>query len=275
MVSGTERAGGVRGLITLLTDFGARDAYAGAMKGVIAGIAPAARVIDISHQVPPQDIRAGGLIWSQAVPYFPPGTVHVAVVDPGVGSRRRILAFEGRGSIFLAPDNGIIGHVLRKGAVRRAVHVARRDLFLDRVSATFHGRDIFAPVAARLALGLPIEALGPAVRSHRREELPRMRVRRLARGAAGRLRAAGEVIHVDVFGNAVTNLLPLEGRRLVRLDAGAAAIGSLSSSYAAAGKGRPLAIVGSAGFIEVSVNRGSAARELGLAVGDPVTAVWR
>jgi len=263
------------GLITLLTDFGARDAYAGVMKGVIAGLAPSARVIDVSHEVPPQDIRAAGIVWSQAIPYFPPGTVHVAVVDPGVGSRRRILAFEGQGSIFLVPDNGLIGYVLGKRAVRRAVQVTRPEHFLHPVSATFHGRDIFAPVAARIALGLPIDALGPAARSHRREELPPMRVRRLSRGAAARLRAAGEVIHIDVFGNAVTNLAPIKGRRLVRLEAAGAAIEGLSPSYAAARKGEPLAIVGSAGFIELSVNQGSAARELGLAVGDRVTALWK
>jgi S-adenosylmethionine hydrolase len=267
--------GGPAGLITLLTDFGTRDAYAGAMKGVIAGIAPAARVIDITHEVPPQDIRAAGLVWSQAVRYFPAGAIHVAVVDPGVGSRRRILAFEARGSIFLAPDNGLIGHVLRRREIRRAVRVTRREHFLPAVSSTFHGRDIFAPVAARLALGLPLSALGPPARSHRREELPRMRVRRPSGGATGRLRADGEVIHIDVFGNAVTNLLPLAGRRLLRLEVGSAAIEGLSPSYAAARRGKPLAIIGSAGFIEVSINRGSAARELGLRVGAPVRAVWR
>ena len=263
------------GLITLLTDFGLKDAYVGAMKGVVAGLAPGARVVDICHDIPPQDIRAGGLVWAQAVPYFPPGSVHVAVVDPGVGSRRKIVAAEARGSTFLAPDNGILGYVLTRREVRRAVEVKRSKHFLPSVSATFHGRDIFAPVAARLADGLPLEALGPAYRDYRLETLPRTRIRRRTLGGAKLTEAQGQVVYIDSFGNAVTNLRPLEASVLRELNAGSVRLPRLLRRYSQVKAGEALVLVGSSGYLEIAVNRGRAAEVLDLTVGEKVIALWK
>ena len=265
------------GTITLLTDFGTRDPYVASMKGVIACIAPGVRVIDITHEVAPQDVRGAGITWAAATRWFPEGTIHVAVVDPGVGTRRRILALRGRGSIYLAPDNGLVGHVLERREVREARIVERRELFLPEVSRTFHGRDIFAPVAAYLASGLERAAVGrPVPRgAYERDELPRARVRRTRSGRRASVEARGEVIYIDVFGNAMTNLRPIEGLELGTLEAGRLAIRGLSKAYGDVPTGRPLAIEGSSGWIEIAVNRGNAARELGIEVGDRVVARWR
>jgi S-adenosylmethionine hydrolase len=266
----------VSGTITLLTDFGARDAYVAAMKGVIARIAPGVRVIDITHEVAPQDVRGAGITWAAAARWFPEGSVHVAVVDPGVGTRRRILAFRGRGSIYLAPDNGLVGHVLERREVREARIVERSELFLPRVSRTFHGRDIFAPVAAHLASGLELAAVGRPVPRGRyeRDELPRPRVKKTRSSGRASVEARGEVIYIDVFGNAMTNLMPMEGLELSSLEAGGLVIRGLSMAYGDVRTGRPLAIEGSSGWIEIAVNQGNASRDLGLEVGDRVVARW-
>ncbi|MBI4604434.1 MAG: SAM-dependent chlorinase/fluorinase [Planctomycetes bacterium] len=260
--------------VTLLTDFGLRDSYVAAMKGVLAARAPEARVVDLCHEVPPQDIRAAGLIWAGAVPYFPRGCVHVAVVDPGVGSRRKIIAAEGKGSTFLAPDNGLLGYVLRGRDIHRAFEVRCPRLYLKPVSATFHGRDVFAPVAAALAGGLPLEAVGPPARRLVPGGVPGPRRRHL--GGAGRhgLEVRGEVIHIDVFGNAVTSLRLEPGLRIRSLEVGPLRFPRLSRTYSAAVEGEPVALVGSSGYIEVAVYRGSAAREQGIRVGDPVVGQW-
>jgi S-adenosylmethionine hydrolase len=230
--------------IALLTDFGLRDPYVGAMKGVIASIAPQARVIDISHDVPPFGVREGAWILRIAAPYFPPGTVFVVVVDPGVGTGRRILLAKAGGRLYLAPDNGLLGDL--GGREFRAV--TNRGLFLENVSSTFHGRDIFAPVAARLARGLPSERVGPRIRSIVR--LPRTN---------------GRVVWIDRFGNVVTDLPPgptrlrFRGRRI-----------PVVPTYAAARRGRLVAVVGSSGTLEIAAVEGNAARRLGARVGEAV-----
>jgi hypothetical protein len=244
------------------------------MKGVLATLAPEARVVDISHEVPPQDVLRAGLVWRASVPYFPRGSIHVAVVDPGVGGRRRIAAFEARGSLFLAPDNGLIGYLFPARAIRRAVHVSRREFFLETVSATFHGRDIFAPVAARLARGLPLEALGPALESYEREALPRPRRRRVELGGKRYLEESGCIIYVDRFGNAATNLIPARCFRLRELRLGGRRFTRLGRTYADGKPGEPVLLVGSTGHLEVAVNRGSAATTMGLKLGDGVLALW-
>lgn len=269
------------GPITLLTDFGDRDGYVGAMKGVIASLAPGVAVIDICHAVPPQDLLHAGLTWRSAVPFFPRGSVHVAVVDPGVGTARRILAFEARGSVFLAPDNGLIGFVLSRRDVRRVVAVKDRQYFLPEVSSTFHGRDIFAPVAARVAVGLDLGALGPAVRSYRRQALPKSRRRRVrspARGGHGpcMVEERGEVVYIDRFGNVVTNIPAREGVRFARLETERAhRFDKLAEAYGSTPRGRALLLVGSLGFLEIAVNQGSAARVLDLDRGDRVVVFWK
>ncbi len=258
-------------LITLLTDFGTRDPFVGVMKGVIAGIAPGVPVVDITHEVPPQDLRRAGVCWLQAVPYFPEGTVHVAVVDPGVGSSRAIIAARGRGAVFLAPDNGLLGYVLRADEIVEAVRVEERRYFLPSVSSTFHGRDIFAPVAARLASGLEVDALGPPAEEIRLEEVPRP-VRTPAEGVGGAT-IAGEVLDIDRFGNVLTNIRLEAGDRVRNVRAGGVDLGATRGCYAEVPRGSALAIVGSSGFIEVAVREGRADRELGIDRGAPVTAV--
>jgi hypothetical protein len=259
-----------RPIITLLTDFGLADAYVGSMKGVIASLAPEANVIDISHEVPPGDLLRGGMVWAAATPCFPRGTVHVAVIDPEVGGDRRILALQAKGALYLAPDNGLIGYVLERSDIRRAVHVARESCYREPVSPTFHGRDIFAPVAAKLATGLPLDQLGPEVTDCRLSTIPQPE--RSVR--PGCVEERGEVVYIDRFGNATTNLRPLAGLRLEELAVRKTRLGSLRKTYSEVGRGEPLVIVGSTGYLEVAVNEGRAADTLGLAVGGEVLARW-
>jgi S-adenosylmethionine hydrolase len=269
----------VSGLITLTTDFGLQDHYVGVMKGVIAGIAPQARVIDLCHAVPPQDIARGAYILAASCRYFPPGTIHVAVVDPGVGSERRALAVEAGGWRWVAPDNGLLGWVFealaelglavgapegpawRLGGAARAVVLEAREYQLPERSHTFHGRDVFAPVAAHLAAGVPLERLGPPTATLLR--LPRRLPERTPAGWRG------EVLHVDRFGNLVTNLRAAHcfgGACRVRV-AGREIVG-LSPSYAAMAELG--AIIGSDGYLEIAVPNGSAAARLGAGPGAPV-----
>lgn len=253
-------------VITLLTDFGLRDEYVGVMKGVILSICPAARPVDLSHEIPPGDVRSAGWMLSWAWRYFPIGTVHVAVVDPGVGSSRRILCLEREGHLFLAPDNGLLSPLLQ-GLRRPDLRaVTERRYGLKPVSRTFHGRDLFAPAAAHLAAGLPPVRLGSRVRRCLRWTPPRVS------RTAGRFR--GEVLAVDRFGNVVTNVpgaaLRRVGCRRLRVEAkGHRVLGPLGS-YSAAAPGQPLAIVGSRGLLEISVRDGSAAEVLGLKAGDRI-----
>jgi S-adenosylmethionine hydrolase len=248
--------------IALLTDFGTRDPFAGAMKGVIAGLAPAARVIDLTHEIPPQDVRSAAVALWMAYRSFPPRTVFVAVVDPGVGTRRRILAAETASGIFLAPDNGLLTLVLREAPPRRVVAVTERRYWLPGVSATFHGRDVFAPVAARLARGLAVSRLGPPARG--RVTLPFGPPVRRKDGCAG------EVLRVDRFGNAMTDIpgawvrpgdaVSVRGRR----------VASVARAYGDVPRGRAVAVVSSAGTLEIAVNGGDAAERCRLAPGAPV-----
>lgn len=255
-------------IISLLTDFGRRDPYAGVLHAVIARFAPHVRVIDLTHDVAPQDVREAAFILDSAAPYFPPATVHVCVVDPGVGSARRILCARTRdGTTFLAPDNGLLGRVLGRevpGSVRLFA-VENRSLFLPEVSHTFHGRDVFAPVAARLATGLDPAELGPEVRDPVSLDGPPDR-------ALGEGVTPGEVLHVDRFGNLITNLLtgPLGARVRRARVADAVVDGPVCASYAERPEGAPLLITGSTGLLEVSVRGGSARERLGARRSDPV-----
>ena len=247
-------------LITLLTDFGRSDTYVGVMKGVIATIAPEARVIDLVHDVPAQDTRAGAFHLMAAYRYFPAGTIHVAVVDPGVGTARAIVAVRAGDYTFLGPDNGVLRWAVDDAGVESIVRVESADHRLPDVSATFHGRDVIAPAAAHLARGLPLESLGPPAGILQGAPFPRP--------DGGR----GVVIHVDRFGNCITNLtiptaptaLPgahveVLGRRL-----------RVVRTYGDMAAGEAAALVGSAGRFEIAVNGGSAAEQLGIGVGSPV-----
>lgn len=252
------------GVITLTTDFGLGDSFVGAMKGVIATLAPAARTIDLTHGIAAQDVRASAFQVRHAWTYFPAGTVHVIVVDPGVGSSRPILLALQDGHAFLAPDNGLLSGVLAPHAVVRELDTAK--VALPRVSRTFHGRDLFAPAAARLARGEAPEDLAPREVAPRRLEWPRARAL-----AGGGFEASVEV--VDRFGNAITclredELEPARARGWVARVAGREL--PIAGTYAEVERGEPLALLGSSGCWEVAVRDGDAARALGLERGAPV-----
>ena len=245
----------VNPVISLLTDFGVVDPYVGVMKGVILNICPAARIVDLTHDVPPQDIVSAGYLLESSWRFFPPGTVHVAVVDPGVGSDRRILAASFLGHFFIAPDNGLLPIALGSSCPDEMVLVENRDFSLKEVSQTFHGRDIFAPVAAHLANGLELSALGSPCANWVNAELPRPE-----RGSSGEIE--GEVIYIDRFGNLVTNISEAELSGECNVEVEGRTIHGLVLSYAAAAQGELLAIIGSTGRLEISVNQGDAREEL-------------
>jgi S-adenosylmethionine hydrolase len=250
-----------RPVVTLLTDFGAGDPYAGMMKGVIAGICPEANVVDITHHVPPGDIRAGAFFLERAFAYFPRGTVHVAVVDPGVGTARAAIALRGEGHFFVGPDNGVLSLAARRG---RAVALTREAYFLPHVSNTFHGRDIFAPVAAHLAKGTPLDSLGPSKKRFAKLAWPKPRKTKLGLTA--------EIVSVDRFGNLITNLEPVHWKALRRphLEAGTFSCARLAENYQAVRKKELVAVFGGYGLLEIAARDASAAKILGLTAGDAV-----
>jgi hypothetical protein len=257
------------GIITLLTDFGTRDAYVGIMKGVALGICPAAQLVDLTHDVPPQAVRVGALLLRHAVDFFPGGTVHLAVVDPGVGSARQPVLVVGERAFLVGPDNGLLAPAAAALGVR-AVHQLVRDEFFRRpVSQTFHGRDVFAPVAAHLAAGTPPHAFGPELPELQALDLPEPRVE------AGAVH--GEVVYVDRFGNLVTNipaaaLASFHPQRLsVRI--GDVTLSPLAPTYAAVAPGAPAALVGSWRTLEVAVRDGNAADQLRAGITTRVTVV--
>lgn len=255
-------------IVTLLTDFGTADPFVAAMKGVILSRAPAATLVDVTHEVPPQDVVTAALHLLATYPLFPPGTVHLAVVDPGVGSARRPLLVEAGGQRFVGPDNGLFGPVLDREPGWRALHLDQPRFFRHPLSATFHGRDLFAPVAAALASGTPAGELGSEIRDPVRWDLPSN-----TRGPGGVVR--GSVLHVDRFGNCVTSL----SRRDVdpgaldpgfRLRAGRRDVRALRRFYADGAPGEPFVIWGSSDLLEISVDRASASALLGVARGAEV-----
>jgi S-adenosylmethionine hydrolase len=258
------RRGGGATLITLTTDFGLDDPWVGIMKGVIATHAPGVQVVDVSHGVPPQDVLAGALVLRAAVPWFPRGTIHVAVVDPGVGSQRRALCVETDAAVLVGPDNGLLSLSAPPGAVRRIVELTEERFLLTPRSRTFHGRDVFAPVAAALAIGTDPGALGPA-----RDELVRLNVPEPVRHGAT---LEAQVIYVDHFGNLVTNVAgDSVAPDRVSISIAGARIRGLATSYAAAARGTLVAVVNSWNLIEIAVCDGSARERLGVATGAPIT----
>ncbi|MDH3583942.1 MAG: SAM-dependent chlorinase/fluorinase [Phycisphaerae bacterium] len=250
-------------IISLLTDFGLRDAYVGVMKGVILARCPAARIVDLSHEIAAGDLHMAGFVLAGAWRFFPAGTVHLVVVDPGVGSDRRVLAARFEDHLFVAPDNGILAAVFEDQRPERIVSVENEAVFLKPVSHTFHGRDIFAPVTAELAGGAPLESLGPTVDA--RIGLPRLQPVAAADGTV-----VGEVVYVDRFGNLVTNLRPSDVSEGAVIHLVNHVIDQLSQAYADVSEGQLLAVFGSGGYLEISVNRGSAAGMLGAEVGTEV-----
>jgi S-adenosyl-L-methionine hydrolase (adenosine-forming) len=257
-------------IITLLTDFGTEDYFVGALKGVVLTRCPEAVIVDITHAIPPQDVRAGAFTLSAVYFNFPVGSIHLAIVDPGVGSDRRPILIEVADYLFVGPDNGLFSIVLDRVPGAKVRHVTNTDYFLPDRSSTFHGRDIFAPIAAALAQGVRPEELGPIIQDPVRFGFTECEF--LADG-----NIAGRVIHIDHFGNCVTNFVWKQLQHLLTAQAFCLRVKKYEIqkllkyySEATAQPGAPFVIAGSAGFLEISLPHSSAARELKIAVGDSV-----
>ena len=258
-----------RPVIALLTDFGTRDHYAGTMKGVALGICPDAAFVDISHDIAPHDVLGGALELAASYKYFPPGTIFLVVVDPGVGSSRRPLAAEAGGYRFVAPDNGVLTLVFRDAAPKRVVELTERRYARPTVSRTFEGRDRFAPAAAWLAKGIDLSGLGRSLASWQMLSVPEAAVTE-----GGIL---GEVLRVDRFGNLVTNVDRKMFERFVgaggaiEIVAGTHVVSAVVATYAESPPGAVCALFGSSDHLEVAVNGASAAERLQLGRGARVT----
>lgn len=251
-------------IITLLTDFGTRDHYVAAVKGVILRIVPQAQLVDITHEVSPQDVLAGALLLAEALPWFPDGTIHVAVVDPGVGTERRIIVACWGSQLIIAPDNGLITIADSVQPVQHVFEVTNPDFRLVEVSDTFHGRDIMAPTAALLACGRAPADVGSPIQDVVRLTLPPVK----REGD----RLFGEVIHIDRFGNLITNVTAsdLEGVTPTAAHLAGRPIPWNTGSYAQQPPGTLLALIGSGRRLEIAVTSGSAHQLLNVRVGEVV-----
>lgn len=258
-----------RCVITLTTDFGMEDGNVAVMKGVILGLNPDACIVDLTHDIPPQDIADAAYVLRRAHAYFPPGSVHVVVVDPGVGTERRPIAVKSAHAFYVAPDNGVLTYVLEelrnKGEEMRIINLTNPAYWSPQVSNVFHGRDIFAPVAAHLSLGVEIDALGAEIDEVVTLPPPRLEIR------GGKI--TGEVTHIDHFGNLLTNIshsdLMLLGDT-VTTKVGQTEIRGLTITFAAGQTGQPIAYIDSSGYLAIAVVNGSAQRLLGNQVGELV-----
>lgn len=268
-------------IITLTTDFGLSDAYVAAMKGVILSINPEAKLVDICHTIKPQNTHQAAFVLGTAYQFFPEGTVHLVVVDPGVGTERRAIILRTPAACFVAPDNGVLTYVIRDystelignntnqqkvrvGVELEAVTITRPEYWRSPVSFTFHGRDIFAPVAARLSLGLPAREFGDTITSL--EVLPYLQP---YRGPDGSL--TGHVLHVDRFGNLITDIRGddlQQAKQEITIKVGDQLVHGLSRTYAEGE--RLLALIGSSGYLEISLKLGSAYDYLNVEVGDEI-----
>ena len=255
-------------IITLTTDYGTNDHLVGVLKGVILKINPDAQIVDITHQVTPFDLLDGALSIAAAYSYFPPRSVHVIIVDPGVGSERRPILVSGQNHYFIAPDNGVLSGIYEKEHPVVVRHITSEHYFLQPVSKTFHGRDVFAPVAAWLSKNWQPASMGEEITDFKRFAMPK------PKEAEGMLK--GVVLKVDAFGNLMTNFraddLPVNAveKGEVRLQIGSHPVTKFVPTFAQGAAGEAVAYIGSSGFLEVAMNKGSAARTLGLGRGTPV-----
>ncbi len=252
-------------LITLTTDFGTRDPYVAAMKGLIYSIERKLCVVDLTHEIPPQSVVDGALFLAGAVPHFPKGTIHVAVVDPGVGTERHPIALRAGGQIIVCPDNGLASLFLRDNCLQEARIITNPEFMAATISATFHGRDIFAPAAAHLARGEPFGKLG--------EELDTVVTLDIQRPQGDTSRGIqGKIVHIDRFGNCITNIhaSTLAGASPASIRAGRHRLHGLKRTYGDVAPGKPVALLGSAGYLEIAVNGGNANAALSLGKGDDV-----
>lgn len=251
--------------VALLSDFGTHDPFVAMMKGVLLSKAPGLSIIDITHQIPPQDIKTAALYLMAAIPYMPKHTLFVTVVDPTVGTGRGIIWARTENYQFISPDNGLISWVEQKEKIKEARFISNSSLFLDSISSTFHGRDIMAPVAAAIARGLPEKKIGPVFGEYRRLPFP------LPVKAGNRV--TGQVIAVDHFGNAITNIKRdyLSARTVFNI--ADRMMKGLKLTYASVPEGEAMALMGSFGFLEFSVRNGSFARTFDVKPGSPVEAI--
>jgi len=255
-------------IISLLSDFGHKDPYVAEMKAVILSIAPQARIVDITHEIEKFNIRMGAYVLASAAPYFPPNTIHVAVVDPGVGTKRRSIIAETRRSLYVGPDNGLLMLAAYKEHITNVYQIDNPKYMLSKVSKTFHGRDIFAPAAAHLAQGNKPSDFGPAIQDYILPEFAKPHARN------GEL--LGEVLHIDDFGNIISNIT-LEDLEKMEFHEGTSFLVRLGgktlnirfcSAYGEVPAGTPLALIGSSNFLEVADNQGNASRIFKAKVGD-------
>lgn len=255
-------------IVTLTTDYGTNDHLVGVLKGVILKINPEVTIIDITHAVTPYDLLDGALAITSAYPYFPPRTIHVIVVDPGVGTERRPLLVSGQNQYFIAPDNGVLSGVYEKEQTFTVRHLTSEHYFLQPVSKTFHGRDIFAPAAGWLSKHWQPASMGEEIKDFKRFALPRPKE---AEGAW-----KGVILKVDGFGNLMTNFRPEDfspeamEKGMVHLQVGSHTVTRLVPTFASGNAGEAVAFVGSSGYIEIAVNKGNAAKTLGVGRGTPV-----
>ena len=251
------------GIISLLTDFGDKDGFIGTMKGVIYGINPRATIVDITHQIPPQDVNSGAFVLKNCYHYFPKGTIHVAVVDPGVGSERKILLTVTPEHFFIAPDNHILKYIFYSQETIKVFEVFNKKYFLKTVSHTFHGRDIFAPVAAYLSTGIPVDEFGREIQDYDKGDIALPQI--------NRHKISGSIIYIDQFGNLITNIEEHRIKsRKISINLGTQTVNSLSNSYAEVETGEPLALIGSSGFLEIAIRNGNAQKAWNVNIGDPV-----
>jgi S-adenosylmethionine hydrolase len=256
-------------IITLTTDFGLTDPYVAEMKAVILQICPAATIVDVTHQIEKFNIRMGAYILASASPYFPEGTIHVAVIDPGVGTRRKAILIEAQKSFFVGPDNGVLALAAKNQGIEHVYEITNPKLMLPKISDTFHGRDIFAPAAAHLAKGTPPSEFGP--------EICKIVTPKFTKIIRRKDVVIGEVVHVDGFGNIITNfrekeLESMEIKGIINMKLKDTWLKlKLCRAYTEVEAQKPLAIIGSHNFLEISVNQGNAADTFKVKIGDKIT----
>jgi S-adenosyl-L-methionine hydrolase (adenosine-forming) len=255
-----------RPVITLTTDFGTSEHFVGTMKGVILGIAPTAQIVDITHEVRAFEVTEGAFTIAQAYRYFPKNTVHVVVVDPGVGSSRRPLLAESGGQRFVAPDNGVLSMIFSREKTK-VRHITNERYFLKPLSRTFHGRDVFAPVAAHLASGVLPTRFGKLIEDHLRLNFEKPI-------QTGKRVWTGRILQVDRFGSLITNLhtdqFPDIQTRAFELNVGLQTVNRMALTFTECDPGEIFVLVGSSGYLEVATNQGSASKALGCGTGSPV-----
>ena len=258
----------ISGIVTFTTDFGTSDPYAGIMKGIVMSANPNARIVDLTHQISPHDIVNGAFVLMRSYKYFPEGTVHVAVVDPGVGGSRKNIAVRTGGYYFVGPDNGLLGLVLDMEKNYEIREITNPPFVLDKISDTFHGRDVFSPCAGQLSGGAAFEDVGKELKRFKHLDYPKVQ----REGDVLR----GEIVSVDSFGNLITNInehtfSSFAGKRVIEIFFGSERFSKIHQRYGDVDFGRPLALIGSCGFLEISRNEGSAASYFMTSVGSPVT----